>query len=97
MQITNVPNVWKRSGAVPGTVGDRVALTTYNEEQALFLQRLRDLVEKRRQLECLGGPDHWQQRLIDKALYSTYLDCLNLNVSDEAREILHRGQNVHAR
>jgi hypothetical protein len=96
MQTSNAFNVWNRSRAPAQTVGDHLELNAYALEQALFLQRLSDLVGKRRQLEGCPSHDDWHQRLIDKALYSTYVDCLNLGVADEAREILHRGQGVHS-
>ena len=92
MQTSNAPNLWKRPGLPFDRPANRATLRTYGAEQALFLQRLSDLVDKRQQFEGRLSPDDWHQRLIDKALYSTYLDCLELSVVEEAREILDRGQ-----
>lgn len=57
-----------------------------------FLARLRDLValrsEHARQLPD-GDPN---LRLLDKAIYSIYCDCLDLGVGEEARAILRHEQ-----
>lgn len=59
------------------------------ETQALFLVRLQSLVEKR----LRGGKfDGEQIRQLDKAIYSTFCDCLGLGVSAQARDILREVQ-----
>lgn len=70
----------------PGTdLGPDVA----TETQALFLLRLRHLLDKRH-----GGGKFTddQFRLLDKAIYSTFCDCLELKVSAQARSILREVQ-----
>jgi hypothetical protein len=64
----------------------------HTAEQTLFLRRLEDLLEKRQLHTGLHPDGDWRRRLIDKALYSTYRDCLDLSVGDEARELLQRGR-----
>ena len=94
MQTSNVPNLWKpRGGNVEHAASARAS---YTAEQKLFLQRLSDLADKRRQFEGQLERDDWHQRLIDKALYSTYIDCLNLELRDEARRILEQGERLAA-
>ncbi len=67
-----------------------------------MLQRLQATAEKRREkareiaylsnLGLLDGPEgedyKLQSRLLDKAIYSMYLDCLEAGASSEARELL---------
>lgn len=57
-------------------------------QRRFFLARLRRLVAARHQhgsLEDAGSPN---LRLLDKAVYSTFCDCLDLGVGEEARTIL---------
>lgn len=93
MQSSNIPNVWRpRLSASPHAPLERFRRSTQTAEQALFLKRLHDLADKRRQhADCLAQSD-WRRRLIDKALYSTYRDCLSLDVGEEARDILRQQQ-----
>jgi hypothetical protein len=70
-----------------GNLGADVA----TEAQALFLVRLRHLLEKR-----YGGNsacEEAQQLLLDRAIYSTFCDCLELGVSDQARSLLNELRN----
>ncbi|HEX6510924.1 MAG TPA: hypothetical protein VF157_01395 [Chloroflexota bacterium] len=62
-----------------------------SETQTLFLGRLRRLLERR--YGPAGGKLAADQRLIlDRAIYSTFCDCLELDVSDQARSILREAQ-----
>ena len=61
---------------------------TAAEVQALFLSRLRSLLEKRygsgiRLTEA-------QLKLLDKAIYSTFCDCLELDLNAQARALLRQ-------
>jgi hypothetical protein len=93
MQSSNVSNVWRPRQAPPtGPAIDRFRRPAHTEEQTLFLRRFQSLLEKR--VECAERfpVSDWRRRLIDKALYSTYRDCLDLDVGDEVRDILERGR-----
>jgi hypothetical protein len=93
MQTSNTQHVWNpRAGTAPSPFSN--GYQRYTAEQSLFLRRLQDLLEKRRQYADRLAPADWRRRLIDKALYSTYLDCLNLKVADEARDILRPATEV---
>ncbi len=97
MQTSHLPNVWRsRTGTSPNSSLDRVRRSTQTAEQALFLKRFHDLLEKRREHSGRLPLTDWRRRLIDKALYSTYQDCLALDVGDEAREILEAERNTPA-
>ncbi len=61
-----------------------------------FLQRLERLVEIRRDKGPLLEEGTATLRLVDKAVYSTFCDCLDLGAGKEARAIL-RGDSAHPR
>lgn len=91
MQTTNLSNVWgPRTSSASTSSGERLRRPAHTQEQLLFLQRFQTLLAKRHQQVGHLQPNDWRLRLIDKALYSTYQDCLALNLGDEVREILRR-------
>lgn len=91
MQTTNLSNVWgTRTSSSPASSPDRLRRPSHTQEQTLFLRRFEVLLTKRHQHVGRLQPSDWRLRLIDKALYSTYQDCLAISVGDEAREILRR-------
>jgi hypothetical protein len=91
MQTSSVHNVWRqRPGSASSQPFDRSTRPSLTPEQTLFLKRLNDLIEKRRANAGPGVPDDWRRRLIDKALYSTFQDCLGLDIGEEARARLRQ-------
>lgn len=70
-------------------------LRSYTPTQLFFMTRLSWLMRQRRELlNTLDGAD-WRRRLLDKALYSTFLDCTEEGVGDEAKGLLAQ-QNQNA-
>jgi len=61
----------------------------YSVVQRFFLIRLERMVELRRSPEA--RTETWQSTLIDRAIYSTFRDCVALGLADEARTVL-RGE-----
>jgi hypothetical protein len=59
----------------------------YTVMQAHFLDRLERLLRLRNAADSRLEP--WQARLLVRAIYSTYRDCLELGLADQARSILH--------
>jgi hypothetical protein len=57
-----------------------------------FIERLQHLVAVRRErsTELEAGDSYL--RLLDKAVYSTYCDCLDLGLSGEARAVLQQAE-----
>lgn len=95
MQTTNLSNAWgTRPGLTQASTLDRLRRSVHNQEQLLFLHRFEVLLNKRGQHIGRLPRDDWRIRLIDKALYSTYQDCLALSMGDEVREILRRGRSA---
>jgi len=56
--------------------------------QRVFLLRVRRLTWLRR--SCAGQLDDSVLKVLDKAIYSTYCDCVELGVADEARQLLKK-------
>lgn len=72
-------------GLPQGTGGN---LKSYSPTQLFFLMRLSYLQRQRREtVNLLDGAD-WRMRLINKSLYSTYQDCLDQNVGEEAKLLM---------
>lgn len=55
--------------------------------QRVFLLRLRRLTWLRR--SCSGQLEETIVRVLDKAIYSTYCDCVELGVESQAQELLN--------
>lgn len=70
-------------------------LRSYTPTQLFFLTRLSWLVRQRRELNNTLDESDWRRKLLDKALYSTYLDCASEGVGDEAKSLLAQ-QNQNA-
>ncbi|MHB1007207.1 MAG: hypothetical protein ACYC3S_16435 [Chloroflexota bacterium] len=61
---------------------------TYTPAQRFFMARIERLVRLREEYEAMLRPDDWESKLLTKATYSTYCDCVQLGVGAEARENL---------
>lgn len=71
-----------------GSSGD-IPRRSYSPTEMLFLVRITHVRKQRDQLAAAGvGPEDWRRRLADKALYSSYRDCVELGMSGEAKMIL---------
>jgi len=65
-------------------------LKSYSPTQLHFLMRLSHLQRQRRDMVNVAdasGAD-WHLRLVNKALYSTFRDCEDLGVGEEARLLM---------
>ncbi len=60
-------------------------LKSYSPTQLHFLMRLSHLQRQRRDMVNVADGNDWHLRLVNKALYSTYRDCEDLGVGEEAR------------
>ncbi len=65
-------------------------LHTYTPLQLHSLIRLRDLLRKREEVGDNLKSGDWRLRLLGKAIYSTYRDCLELGVRDDAKALFDR-------
>jgi hypothetical protein len=68
------------------------SLKSYSPTQLFFLMRLSYLQRQRR--ECVNVLENadWRMRLLNKALYSTYQDCVEAGVGTEAKLLLGQHQ-----
>jgi hypothetical protein len=64
----------------------------YTTSQLFFLQRLAWLQKQRRECMNVLASSDWRVRLLNKALYSTYRDCVAAGVEESAKQILGREQ-----
>jgi hypothetical protein len=62
----------------------------FTDLQVFFVERLAWLLKQRRECVNVLSPGHWQMRLIHKALYSTYRDCVETGVEDSANELFEK-------
>lgn len=71
---------------------DWIDTARYTVVQRFFLSRLERLVALR------SAPDAhlevWQQALVNRAIYSTYCDCVELGLGPNARTVLHREESA---
>ena len=79
--MVNEPN----SAGAPVQAG---GLRSYTPTQLFFLTRLSWLVRQRRELINTLDQTDWRRRLLDKALYSTFMDCTEEGIGDEAKNLL---------
>ena len=61
-----------------------------------FIMRLEHMVAVRRERGPELGAGSTDLRLLDKAVYSTFCDCLDLGLAGEAKAILRRGEGKKA-
>ena len=66
---------------------DWIDPTRYSVVQRFFLARLERLITLRRSPEEFT--EHWHSALVNRAIYSTYRDCIALGLAEEARAVLH--------
>lgn len=60
--------------------------------QQFFLARFEHLVDQRGRYAGILSPEDWRQKLIARAIYSTYRDLVDLDLTNNARAILERGR-----
>lgn len=63
-------------------------LRSYTPTQLFFLTRLTGLVRQRRELINTLDQNDFRRKLLDKALYSTFMDCTEEGLADEAKNLL---------
>jgi hypothetical protein len=63
-------------------------LKSYSPTQLHFLMRLSHLQRQRRDTVNVFDTSDWRVRLINKSLYSTYRDCEELGVGEEAKLLM---------
>ena len=78
----------------PSTSVQTGGLRSYTPTQLFFLTRLTGLVRQRRELINTLDQGDWRRKLLDKALYSTFLDCTEEGLADEAKSLLAQQNQI---
>lgn len=68
--------------------GDTLSKRPHSQMQLFFLLRLMRLLDLRQNRG--ESPGEWQSKLLDRTIYSTFVDCLEQGVGDDARNLLHQ-------
>ena len=58
--------------------------------QLYYIHRLENLITLRKSYDIEAPTDEWLLPAINKAIYSTYLDCLEYKVGKDAKAILNK-------
>ncbi len=74
--------------------GGRTQSRNYSPLQALFLIRLNRLLHLRQEAATRQLEDEWRLKLISKAIYSTFCDCVELGVAEDARTLFERAKTA---
>ena len=70
------------------------SLKSYSPTQLFFLMRLSYLQRQRRECTNVLDANDYRMRLLHKALYSTFQDCVDAKVGDEAKLLLGQQQQT---
>lgn len=65
-------------------------IRAYTDLQLFFLLRLERLLRSRRENSALASSNDWWAKLLTKAIYSTYCDCIEQGVGEDARSLFAR-------
>ena len=71
------------------------ALRSYSPTQLFFLTRMASLVKQRRELINTLDSSDYRAKLLNKALYSTFLDCEEEGIGSEAKNLLAQSQDTN--
>ncbi len=83
---------WDTNSTGERRIGRQGRIKPYSEVQLFFLLRLERLLRVRREHAALSTSNDWWAKLLSKAIYSTYCDCIEAGVGEDARSLLSRDQ-----
>ena len=66
-------------------------LKPYSSLQLLFLLRLVRMLRLKQKYDNLPASEQWIVELLNRSIYSTFCDCLEQGVADEARSLMAKG------
>ncbi len=75
--------------------GPSNSLKSYAPTQLFFLMRLSYLQRQRRECANVLDGNDYRMRLLHKALYSTFQDCVNEGVGEEAKLLIGQQQQAN--
>lgn len=68
-------------------------LRPYSPMQLLFLLRLSRLLRQREEYSRLLSPEDWRIKLFNKAIYSTFCDCVAQGIGEDAKMLFKQHLN----
>lgn len=77
----------------------KMPIRSYNDLQLFFLMRLARLLRQKREYtagEKDGKLEDWRIRLFNKAIYSTFRDCMEQGVGEDARLLFQQEANANS-
>jgi len=69
-------------------------IKSYSNLQLFFLLRLQRMLNVQREHTSQSNSDDWRARLLSKAIYSTYCDCIEQGVGEDARTLFVQGRKT---
>ena len=78
-------------------LGGKAGLQSYSPVQLLFLLRLARLLREREEWTGKLSSNDWRLKLLNKAIYSTFCDCVEQGTADDARSLFEQNRTrAHA-
>lgn len=74
-------------------LGGKSGSRSYSPLQMLFLLRLTRLLRDRQESQKRLGPEDWRVKLLNKAIYSTFCDCVEQGVAEDARSLFAQSRS----
>ena len=74
-------------------LGGKAGARTYTPLQMLFLLRLTKLLRDRQDSSKRLSSADWRLKLLNKAIYSTFCDCVEQGVAEDARNLFTQGRS----
>ncbi len=75
-------------------LGGKAAARSYSSFQMLYLLRLSKLLRDRQDWSRRLTADDWRLKLLNKAIYSTFCDCVEQGVAEDARTLFAQNRSA---
>ena len=76
-------------------LGGRSGPRSFSAVQTLFLLRLTKLLGDRQDWSKRLAADDWRIRLLNKAIYSTFCDCVEQGIAEDARDLFAQARSAN--
>jgi hypothetical protein len=77
----------------PTYFGGKSGARPYSSLQTMYLLRLTKLLRDRQDWGRRLSADDWRLRLLNKAIYSTFCDCVEQGVAEDARNLFTQNRS----
>jgi hypothetical protein len=79
------------TSAEPG-IRHRAGMRSYSQLQLFFLLRLARLLRERQVSARQLSSTDWRMKLLNKSIYSTFCDCVEQSVAEDARGLFEQNR-----